>query len=198
MRRESLLALVKNGLVNPAGLWRGGVVRRPERESPASLTEAKEVTRKTNDRDRGERRRQSDDEDDAPYEVGYRKPPVAHRFCKGQSGNPAGSKSKRGKARRGKTLRAELIDELSERIAVTEGGRRRHVPRQTALVKKLIADALGGDAKARAQLIQLANKAEVNTETEDADDLIGAAKDAEVLDLFRADIIRQYKESNDE
>lgn len=138
------------------------------------------------------------DNDETLYEVGYRKPPLAHRFRKGQSGNPAGSKRKHGKARRGKTLRAELIDELGERIAVTEGGRRRHVPRQTALVKKLIADALGGDAKARAQLIQLANKSEVNAETEDADDLIGAAKDAEVLDLFRADIIRQYKESNDE
>lgn len=138
------------------------------------------------------------DNDETLYEVGYRKPPVAHRFKKGQSGNPAGSKRRRRKNQHSKTLKAELIDELGRRIAVTEGGRRRHVPRQTALVKKIIADALSGDAKARAQLIQLANKAEVNPETEDADDVIGAAKDAEILDLFRADIIRQYKESDDE
>jgi uncharacterized phage protein gp47/JayE len=95
-------------------------------------------------------------------------------------------------------LKAVLIDELSQSIAVTEGGRRRRVPRQTALIKKIIADALGGDAKARSQLIQLANKAEANPETEAAEDLIGGAADAEILDLFRADVIRQYKDSNDE
>jgi hypothetical protein len=156
------------------------------------------VTRRTHNGDREGRPERPDDNDDTLYEVGYRKPPVAHRFRKGRSGNPSGSKPKGGKKRRPKTLKAEVIDELSQRIAVTEGGRRRHVPRQTALVKKLIGDALGGDAKARAQLIQLANKAEANSETEDADDLIGAAKDAEILDLFRADVIKQYRESDDE
>jgi hypothetical protein len=156
------------------------------------------VIRRTKNGDRPGRSERPDDEDDTLYEVGYRKPPVAHRFRKGQSGNPAGSKRKRGKNRRAKSLRAELIDELSQSIAVTEGGRRRRVPRQTALVKKIIVDALSGDAKARTQLIQLASKAESNPETEDADDVIGAAADAEILDLFRADIIRQYKESSDE
>ncbi|HEY8128836.1 MAG TPA: DUF5681 domain-containing protein [Hyphomicrobium sp.] len=151
--------------------------------------------RSSGDRDERSRRR---DEDDTPYDVGYRKPPIAHRFRKGQSGNPAGSKRKRGKKGRVKSLKDVLIDELSQSIAVTEGGRRRHVPRQTALVKKIVADALSGDAKARTQLIQLANKAEANPETDDAEDLIGAAADAEILELFRADIIRQHKDSNDE
>lgn len=156
------------------------------------------MSRRRSSDDRDERFRRREEEDDALYEVGYRKPPAAHRFRKGQSGNPAGSKKKRDKRGRSKSLRAELIDELSQSVAVTEGGRRRHVPRQTALVKKLIADALSGDAKARAQLIQLANKAEANPETEEAEDLIGAAADAEILELFRADVIRQHKDSNDE
>ena len=155
------------------------------------------MARRSNTGDRDEQPRHRD-EDDTLYDVGYRKPPVAHRFRKGQSGNPAGSRRKRGKSRRAKTLKAVLIDELSQSIAVTEGGRRRHVPRQTALIKKIVADALSGDAKARTQLIQLANKAEANPETEEAEDLIGAAADAEILELFRADIIRQHKESNDE
>lgn len=152
--------------------------------------------RSTGDRD--ERPRRPDEDDDALYEVGYRKPPVAHRFSKGQSGNPAGSKRKRGKILRAKSLSAELIEELSRYIAVTEGGRRRQVPRQTALVKKLVTDALSNDAKARSQLFQLASKAEANPEAEEAEDPIGAAADAEILELFRADIIRQHKESNDE
>ena len=156
------------------------------------------MTRRMHNGDREGRPERPDDDDDTLYDVGYRKPPVAHRFRKGQSGNPAGSKRKRGKRGRAKTLKAVLIDELSQSIAVTEGGRRRRVPRQTALIKKIIADALGGDAKARTQLIQLANKAEANPETEAAEDLIGGAADAEILDLFRADTIRQYRESNDE
>lgn len=173
-------------------------MRRLERESRTLNMETIEVTRRKSASDRDERTRRRDEDDETLYEVGYRKPPVAHRFRKGQSGNPAGSKRKRGKRGRAKSLRAELIDELSQSVAVTEGGRRRHVPRQTALVKKLIADALSGDAKARTQLIQLANKAEANPETEEAEDLIGAAADAEILDLFRADVIRQYKDTNDE
>lgn len=173
-------------------------MRGSERESRASIVETIEVTRRRSTGDRDERTRRQDEDDDPLYEVGYRKPPAAHRFRKGQSGNPAGSKRKRGKNRRGKSLRDEVIDELSQSVAVTEGGRRKRVPRQTALIKKIIADALNGDAKARAQLLQLANKAEANSEKADTDDLTGAAADAEILDLFRADIIRQYKESNDE
>ncbi len=185
-------------IVNPAGFWRGGAARRSEGESRAFIVETMEVTRRTSAGDRDERPRRPEEDDDAPYEVGYRKPPAAHRFRKGQSGNPAGSKKKRSKKQRPKSLGAELIEELSRHIAVTEGGRRRHVSRQTALIKKIAADALNGDAKARAQLIQLANKAEANPATEDAEDPIGAAADAEILGLFRADIIRQYKETNDE
>jgi hypothetical protein len=162
------------------------------------MAETNEVSGRRSTSDRDERALRRGEDDDALYEVGYRKPPVAHRFRKGQSGNPAGSKRKRGKNRRAKSLRAELIDELSQSIAVTEGGRRRRVPRQTALVKKIIVDALSGDAKARTQLIQLASKAEANPQTENADDVIGAAADAEILELFRADVLRQYRQSNDE
>lgn len=155
------------------------------------------MTQRKNSTDEEGRRRQPHD-DEAPYEVGYGKPPAAHRFQKGQSGNPSGSKRKHSGKQRSKTLKAELMDELGQKIAVTEGGRRRHVPRQTAFVKKLVADALNGDAKARTQLIQLANKAETNSDAAEAEDLIGAAKDAEILERFRADVIRKYQEANDE
>lgn len=136
--------------------------------------------------------------DDPLYEVGYRKPPTAHRFRKGQSGNPSGSRRKAGRSPSAKTLTAELIDELGQPIAVTEGGRRRRVPRQTALIKKMIADALNGDAKARTQLIQLACRADATSDSSDQEDLIGAAKDAEILERFRAEIIKQYREANND
>lgn len=139
----------------------------------------------------------ADDDADGRYEVGYRRPPVAHRFRKGQSGNPSGTKRKRANAR-SKNLKSELLDELGHRVTVTENGRRRHMPRQTALIKKLIGDALNGDAKSREQLFRLANQAEANPDTANAEDLIGAAKDAEMLDRFRAEIIEKYKENKDD
>lgn len=139
----------------------------------------------------------ADDDADGRYEVGYRRPPVAHRFRKGQSGNPSGTKRKRGNAR-AKNLKTELLDELGHRVTVTENGRRRHMPRQTALIKKLIGDALNGDAKSREHLFRLANQAEANPDTANAEDLIGAAKDAEILDRFRAEIIEKDKETKDD
>lgn len=131
------------------------------------------------------------------YEIGYRRPPAAHRFQKGRSGNPSGAKRKNGKVNP-KNLRAEVINELGQRVAVTENGRRRQIPRQTAFAKKLVADALNGDAKARDQLIKLANQADAHQDAVGSEDLIGAAKDAEILERFRAEIIAKYKEAEDE
>lgn len=139
-----------------------------------------------------------DDPDRNDGSVGYGRPPVEHRFKPGRSGNPAGSKHRPKRKGDAKNLKAELLDELGHRVSVTENGRRRSMPRQTILIKKLIGDALGGDAKSRDQLFKLANQAEANLNTAEAEDLIGAAKDAEILARFRAETIQQYEESDDE
>ena len=55
---------------------------------------------------------------DGDYEVGYRKPPVATQFKKGQSGNPAGRA-------RGKASLATLLERaISANVVVNEDGRR--------------------------------------------------------------------------
>jgi hypothetical protein len=126
------------------------------------------------------------------YEVGYGKPPTAHQFKKGESGNPAGSRLRPGKKRKSKNLKAELLDELGDKIAVTANGKRRRLSRQAVLVKKLVADALNGNPKARDQLLRLANQPDGRAEAE-TEDLIGAAADAAVLAQFRAEIIAEYK-----
>jgi hypothetical protein len=86
---------------------------------------------------------------DRHYNVGYKKPPRHTRFKKGQSGNP------RGKAKGRKNLKTELLEELGERVIVSENGRHRALPKQTVIVKRMVADAVQGDAKARDQLLKL-------------------------------------------
>ena len=76
------------------------------------------------------------------YEVGYGKPPKHSQFRKGRSGNP------KGKPKGRKNFKTELLEELSEQIAVREGGTRRIISKQRALLKSLTAQAVQGDPKA--------------------------------------------------
>lgn len=81
--------------------------------------------------------------------VGYRQPPVAHRFQPGQSGNPRG----RPKGRR--NLKHDLQEELSERITIREGDRQVRITKQRAMVKSTVAKAIKGDARAQAKAFEL-------------------------------------------
>ena len=76
------------------------------------------------------------------YEVGYGKPPKRTQFKKGRSGNP------KGKPKGRKNFKTELLEELGEQIAVREGGKRRIISKQRALLKSLTAKAVQGDPKA--------------------------------------------------
>lgn len=74
--------------------------------------------------------------------TGYKRPPVASRWKKGQSGNPSGRK--RGTL----NLRTDLIAELEEVIQINEGGSARRITKQRALLKSLAARGIQGDARA--------------------------------------------------
>ena len=83
------------------------------------------------------------------YEVGFGRPPRHTRFKKGRSGNP------KGRPRRTRNLKTDLIEELTERILVREGERSQRVTRQRALVKQLVNGALKGQQRAQHTLISL-------------------------------------------
>jgi hypothetical protein len=76
------------------------------------------------------------------YRVGNKRPPLQTRFRPGQSGNP------KGRPPKSRNLKNELFDELSERIPVREGGRRRMISKQRGLVKALINRGLSSDVRA--------------------------------------------------
>ena len=83
------------------------------------------------------------------YEVGYRKPPARTKFTKGKSGNP------KGRPNGARNLKTDLLDELHATVVITESGRRRTLTRQRVLLKRLMNDALQGNQKASATLLNL-------------------------------------------
>ena len=91
-------------------------------------------------------------------------------------------------------MRTEAEAELNRKVTVTVRGRKRQVSYQTLLLKRLIADAVQGDARAREQLLRLMAPIEASPEAR-AIDPIGAAKDTEILARFRAQIIEELKET---
>jgi hypothetical protein len=123
---------------------------------------------------------------DREYSVGYGKPPKHTQFKPGQSGNP------RGKAKGRKNLATELMEELSERVVVTENGRRRTLSKQTVILKRMVTDAAQGDAKARDQLLKLIGVIEQAT-ADTVDEAPRSSEDAKILERFRARLTEEIK-----
>jgi hypothetical protein len=108
--------------------------------------------------------------------IGYKSPPRAHQFQPGQSGNPA------GRPKGARSLKADLRDELSELTRFHDGDQSLEVTKQRLLVKKLIAAAIDGDARATATVLSLAMRA-LGDEAPDSEE---SPQDREVMALFAA------------
>ncbi len=80
------------------------------------------------------------------YEVGYGKPPKEHQFKKGQSGG--------GRRKGTKNLRTDLREELSEKVTITEGGKKVRVSKQRLIAKALIAKGCKGNVPATNTLVK--------------------------------------------
>ena len=95
--------------------------------------------------------------------VGYGRPPFATRFRPGQSGNS------RGRPKGARNFSTVIASALSERVAVTENGRRRRITKLEAAIKQLVNRAAAGEARATALLIQLAQANEAKATQMDAE-----------------------------
>ena len=76
----------------------------------------------------------------------------AHRFKKGQSGNPRGP--------RPKNLPALLIEALNEKVVVTIDGERREITKREAVATQLVNKSTGADLRATKMLIDTLKDAE--------------------------------------
>jgi hypothetical protein len=83
----------------------------------------------------------------AAYEVGYGKPPRAHRFQKGRSGNP------RGRPKGAKNEATILRGLLDRKIDVRQGGRSRKITVFEAILMRFTEDALKGNTKSASFLL---------------------------------------------
>lgn len=86
---------------------------------------------------------------DGDYEVGYGKPPKAHQFPPGKSGNPRGRK----KGSRG--LKTDLNAELSSALTISINQQPVSGTKQRLMLKSLATRAAAGDVRAAALLIPL-------------------------------------------
>jgi Family of unknown function (DUF5681) len=92
------------------------------------------------------RKRNQDD-----YEVGFARPPRAHQFKKGISGN------KKGQSRGTKNIATLFHQEMYQKVTILENGQRRTITKIEAALKQLTNKAATGDPRAIQAIINMAS-----------------------------------------
>lgn len=82
--------------------------------------------------------------------TGYRNPPEHAKFKKGASGNP------KGRPKGSRNLQTIIEAELNKKITYATNGRKRTRSKRELIVERAVMDAIKGDARARALVLQLA------------------------------------------
>jgi hypothetical protein len=94
------------------------------------------------------------DQEEGDEGGGYGKPPRAHQFKPGQSGNP------RGRPKGAKGLKSELRAELDEFVTITIDGKSRRIRKRRLVIKALASKAAKGHVAAADKLLSLVIQAE--------------------------------------
>ena len=97
------------------------------------------------------------------YQVGYGKPPLHSRFKKGQSGNP------RGRPLFPKSLAADLLEAMNQRVVVAENGRRRRLTKRQAMIAQLVNKSATADLRATKMLLDMLRDLERQAEAASPD-----------------------------
>jgi len=127
------------------------------------------------------------------YKVGKYRTPEWTRFQPGQSGNP------NGRPKGSKSWKRVMEEELSKEVSVTEQGVEAKVSKMEALAKRLVSDALNGDAKALSELLKQVNR-HLGDDQPASKDLPASEEDVRLLMKFaqRAVGAKAHKENGDD
>ncbi len=117
------------------------------------------------------------------YEVGRGKPPKAHQYPKGTSGNL------RGRPKGSRNFSTDVRDTLKARVGLTGDGKRKTVSTQLATLLQLRKKALSGDARALDRMIELARTYNDEEIAEAAAKL--SLTDDEVLEAHNERVLRR-------
>ena len=91
--------------------------------------------------------------------------PDAGKFKKGQSGNPG------GRPKGAKGMKTLLAQELKELITVQQDGKKKHIRRSEALIKRMVNDALQGRDRPRDTVLRYADAIEQDQQQREAQEL---------------------------
>lgn len=114
--------------------------------------------------------------DDAPYKVGYGKPPLETRFKKGVSANP------KGRPKGARSMATDLKEELNGPVEIREGGKIRRMTKQRAFVKNTLHNGIKGVGRAPDTVLKMMDRAGIPFE--DASDLPVSEDDEVLLQMF--------------
>jgi hypothetical protein len=131
-------------------------------------------------------------EPDPPYAVGRGKPPKHGQIRPGERRNP------HGRPRGSKNLSSILLKVAAERVPYTEGNKRGTITKLEAAVKHIFMQALTGDLKALAMVLDLMERAgRVADPAAPVDASARKAADMEILKGLRAQLNHLVKEGGD-
>ena len=121
--------------------------------------------------------------------VGYGCPPVEHQFKPGQSGN------KRGRPK-GSKNEATILDELlSRKITINQNGTTRRISVLEGMLLKFAEDALRGNPKSAAFLL---NRKQALESSEQPATAVLDMDDQKVMESFVKDLEEQLKKQGDD
>ena len=89
---------------------------------------------------------------DENEKVGYKRPPKAHQFKKGRSGNP------RGRRKGSKSFETLVREELSKKVQVKTNGKVKSLSVAQALLMRTLREGISGSRRAADQGIRLMEK----------------------------------------
>jgi hypothetical protein len=130
------------------------------------------------------------DKEKRDYDVGYKKPPKAHQFKPGKSGNPA------GRPKGSKNLKTLVNQVADSRVTVNQNGRRRSISVREASLMKLAEAGLNMKLPALFKLIDLLRVYDEDDVHEMAAEL--SEEDAQILEIFAAKIRDAQKPDDDQ